>query len=173
MKTLLFICGANGIGKTTVCHRILNKLENSAYVDSDPLRYMNSSLLNPLSTADEVVFTNRKNISSLIKNYLDCPLVETVIFSYGFHGHRKKVFDDVMDDISGYEFRLVPFLLICDEDENIRRMQADGRDEDRIRRAVEISRKAFGDVIYPQIDVTNLTPDETADKIINLLQITG
>lgn len=169
MKTLLFICGANGIGKTTVCHRILNKLENSAYVDSDPLRYMNSSLLNPLSMADEVVFTNRKNISSLIKNYLECPLVETVIFSYGFHGHRKKVFDEVMDDISEYEFRFVPLLLTCNEDENIRRMRHDERNEERIRYAVEISRKAFDDVLYPQIDVTNLTPDKAADRIINLL----
>ncbi len=35
MKNLLFICGPNGIGKTTISKEIIRQLPNSAYVDSD------------------------------------------------------------------------------------------------------------------------------------------
>lgn len=166
MKTLIFLCGPNGIGKTTLGKALLSKINNSAYVDSDPLRYMNPPVLD-----DDTIPTVRKNISGLIQNYLDCPTVETVIFSYGFHGRRKEVFDGVMDDLSVNTYQFVPFLLTCGEEENIRRMQTDGRDEERIKRAVEVSRKAFNDVTYPQIDITNLTVDETADYILSIVKL--
>lgn len=101
MKNLLFICGPNGIGKTTICKEILRKLPNSAYVDSDPCR-----LMNPFILDDETIPTIAKNISDLIINYIDCLVIETVIFSYGFHGRRREVFEKVMQAVSkkGFQF---------------------------------------------------------------------
>ncbi|MBQ7915200.1 MAG: AAA family ATPase [Firmicutes bacterium] len=165
MKTFLFICGPNGIGKTTVCFNLLQRLNRSAFVDSDACRAMNPFVLD-----DITIPCIAKNMSDMINNYLACPAVETVLFSYGFHGRRREVFDLMLEQIHG-EYRFCPILLICDEDENIRRMHLDGRDEDRIRRAVQYSRAAFNDVEYPQLDVTHLSVEETADIIIEMLDL--
>jgi|GEM_PF-3185259 len=98
MKNLLFICGPNGIGKTTICKEIVRMLPNSAYVDSDLCRLMNLFILN-----DETIPTIAKNISDLLINCMDCTVIETVIFSYGFHGRRREVFEIVMKAVSEYE----------------------------------------------------------------------
>lgn len=161
MKSLLFICGPNGIGKTTVSREAVKLIPNSAYVDSDFLRIMNPFVLD-----DNTVPTIAKNISDLITNYLNCPAVETVIFSYGFHGRRKEIFDTVINSISHIKYRFIPFLLWCGESENIRRMKLDGRDSERIERALKQSRDVYFNINYPLIDVTNLSAEESARLII-------
>lgn len=163
MKNLLFLCGPNGIGKTTICKRIVQKLDHSAYVDSDPCRLMNPFILN-----NDTIPTIAKNISSLITNYLDCPVIETVIFSYGFHGRRKEVFEIVMESLSSRDFNFVPFLLECSLEENIERMNMDNRSFERKQRAIIESRKAFVDTLYPKIDITNLSISEAAVSIMVL-----
>lgn len=161
MKTLLFLCGPNGIGKTTICKEIVRQLPRSAYVDSDPCRFMNPFVLD-----DATIPTIAKNISDLIRNYLNCPAVDTVIFSYGFHGRRKEVFQRVMDSLSDTPHRFVPFLLWCSEEENLRRMTADGRSPERVRTTLEQSRKSFDDLDYPVIDITELSVFEAAQEIL-------
>jgi len=161
MKNLLFICGPNGIGKTTICKEIVRKLPNFAYVDSEPCR-----LMNPFTLNHETIPTIAKNISDLIINYMDCPVIETVIFSYGFHGRRREVFEIVMRAVSEKEFNFIPFLLAFSEEENLRRMDMDNRSTERKRRAIEESRKAFDDITYPKIDITDLSVSEAAENII-------
>ena len=164
MKTLLFVCGPNGIGKTTVCRRLVELREGTAYVDSDPCR-----LMNPFVLDDITIPVIARNIAGMIRNYWDCPYVDTVVFSYGFHGRRKEVFEAVLRQISDVEYTFLPVLLECSEEENIRRMQKDGRDPARIRRAVEISRTAFADADYPRMNVTHCTVDKTAEALMKLL----
>lgn len=162
MKNFLFLCGPNGIGKTTICKSILKQLPGSAYVDSDACRMMNPFVLD-----DSTIPTIAKNISGLIGNYLECNAVQTVIFSYGFHGRRKEVFDRVMRALPMHELRFMPFALICSVEENLRRMKADGRDTDRMERALKTAREAFGDIEYPQMDISGLSADEAAAWIID------
>jgi len=166
MKKLIFICGANGIGKTTICKQLLCKIEGSAYVDSDTLRMINPNVLD-----DRTIPAVSANISCIIKNYFMCPAVENVFFSYGFHGRRKEVFSIVMSSLENMEYEFCPVLLECGESENIRRMKCDGRDEERICRGVDISRKAFDGVDYPMLDITNLSVDEAVCEIIRLTGI--
>ena len=161
MKRLLFLCGPNGIGKTTICKSIVKRLSGSAYVDSDYCRMMNPFVLD-----ERTIPTIAKNISCLIGNYLDCDVIETVVFSYGFHGRRKEIFDLVLSDLLTHDVEFIPFLLTCSKEENIQRMKADGRDMDRIERAFEISQNAYQDVEYPQMDITGLSVDEAAALII-------
>lgn len=164
MKTLLFLCGPNGIGKTTVCRYLVEKTPGTAHVDSDPCR-----LMNPFVLDDVTIPTIAQNISDLIRNYMNCDYVETVLFSYGFHGRRKEVFDLVLELLQPLEYRFVPILLCCDEDENVRRMHQDARDEERIRRGVERSRTAFDHTDYPRLDVTGLTVEQTAQAVYKML----
>ncbi len=161
MKNILFLCGPNGIGKTTVSKEIVKQLPNSAYVDSDPCRIMNPFILN-----DDTIPTIAKNISDLLINYLKCPIVNTVIFSYGFHGRRKEVFQKVMYEISKTEHNFIPLLLWCSEEENINRMNLDRRSANRIQIALNESRISFNDVTYPKLDITNMSVSEAAKAII-------
>ena len=162
MKNFLFLCGPKGIGKTTICKSILNQLPGSAYVDSDDCRMMN-----PFNLDDGTIPTIAKNISALIGNFLECNAVQTVIFSYGFHGRRKEVFDRAVRALPMHELRFMPFALICSVEENLRRMKADGRNADRMERALKTAREAYGDIEYPQIDVTDLSAEEAAARIID------
>ena len=164
MKNLLFICGPNGVGKSTVCRALVERLPGSAYVDSDPCRVMNPFVLD-----DVTIPVIEANISGMLRNYFACEYVDTVIFSYGFHGRRRDVFERVMASLEDLDYRFIPLLLTCGEEENLHRMQADGRDESRIRRALEASRAAFDGVEYPRIDVTDLTVKETAEEILKYL----
>ena len=164
MKKFLFVCGPNGIGKTTVCRRLVELREGTAYVDSDPCR-----LMNPFVLDDITIPVIARNIAGMMRNYWDCPYVDTVVFSYGFHGRRREVFEAVLREIADVEYIFLPVLLECSEEENVRRMQKDERDPARIRRALEASRSAFADTDYPRIDVTCYTVDETAEALMKLL----
>jgi len=161
MKNLLLLCGPNGIGKTTIGMEIVKQLPNTAYVDTDPCRYMN-----PFILSDKTIPTIGKNISDLIVNYMNCPIINNVIFSYGFHGRRKEVFSIVMRNLSKIDYHFIPFLLWCSEEENIRRMKIDNRSCDRIERAIKRSRNAYKNILYPKIDITNFTVLEASKNII-------
>jgi hypothetical protein len=124
-------------------------------------------MMNPFVLDDTTIPAIANNISAVIGNYLDCDAIQTVIFSYGFHGRRKEVFDRVMSALSIRETRFIPFTLMCGEEENIRRMKADRRDAAQIERALKISRDAFSDIAYPQIDITRLSVDEAAMLIMD------
>lgn len=161
MKNLLFLCGPNGIGKTSISKEIVRVLPNSAYVDSDWCRFMNPFILN-----DDTIPTISRNISSMILAYLNCSIIKTVIFTYGFHGRRKEVFDDVMRQISVFPYEFIPYLLWCDENENIRRIQTDGRSKEHIERTINQSRKAFDNITYEKINITELSVNQAAAFII-------
>lgn len=167
MKKLILILGANGIGKSTVSAELLRRLPNSAYIDSDWCRMMN-----PAQFTDETIAVNRKNILDLMINYFSCSTVQNVIFPYGLHGHRKQLLDDLLCVLRRkFEFQLFIVVLVCDEAENIQRMKADGRDEERIMRGVKNTRAIYDKLDYPKIKVTNLTVSETAEEILKSIGV--
>lgn len=161
MKTLLFLCGPNGVGKTTIAREIVSRLPQSAYVDTDYCRVMHPFVLD-----DTTIPTIAKNISDLVLNFLHCPVVETVLLTYGFHGRRREVFQRVMEQLSPEEYRFLPFLLWCSEEENRNRMGQDNRSRERVEWALGESRRAVESVPYPRIDLTALSVAQAAAKII-------
>lgn len=168
MKRLILICGANGVGKSTASKALLRMLPHSAYVESDSCRMTNPDDLRPA-----LVQMQYRNLLALIGNALACPEVSNVIFPYGFHGHRKALFEQLWEEITrGFpDTRLIPLLLCCSPEENVRRAKADGRDHERIERGMKNSRNAYEGMDWPCIDVTRLTPDETAQEILRRLQL--
>lgn len=164
MKKLIFINGPAGIGKTMTCRNLLMKMDNAAWLESDWCWSMNMypSAFNPETEAMVV-----KNISFILRNYLEYDKLDYVIFNWVLH--RKHLFDKVIANIGDIEYQLCPITLMASETEHLRRMIQDGRDDARIQRSLDY-RKLYEKLSNPIIDTTQLSIDETSDKIIEIIK---
>lgn len=163
MKSLLFIHGPNGVGKTTVCARLHRRLAQSSWLDSEWCR-----MINPFDLTPEVEALTERHMSVLLRGYLECSLVQYVVFNYGLHGPRKRIFENVMSSLSDLRFDFVPIILTCSEAENVRRMRQDGRDEERIQRGLGI-RALYEELEGRRIDTTDLTVEQTVEAILAMV----
>jgi len=166
MKRLILVCGPNGVGKTTACQRLLEALPRSAYIDSDWCRMMNPFAFDAATT--EIIIAN---IAALMRNYFRSPVTENVIFSYGFHGPRQRIFQGVRHDLdmSGVAYQFCPILLECSLQEQRRRLMASGRDSARIERAIRNTRHVYSACAYPAVDTTDLSVSQTVERILSVL----
>ena len=167
MKKLILICGPNGVGKTTLCKALHNNLLNSALVEPELC-----TMINPFRLNDDIGSLTISNITHLLRNYLNCSSVDYVIFNYGLHGLRSMIFKKVMENLKDTKFEFVPFSIKCDENENIKRMIKDERDEERIQRALSY-RSIYEQLEYPVIDTTSLTVEKTVERVLQQLNATN
>lgn len=167
-KKLIVIVGPNGVGKSTTAKALLARYTKGAFVDSDWCR-----VINPFSFTQETKETVICNIFCLIHNYMLCKDVNYVIFTYGFHGERKSIFDEVLCRLQeeGDCFELTLVILKCTLNENIRRMKADGREENRIKRGIENTFHFYDTYDAPVIDTTELNLEQVADCVARLAGI--
>jgi hypothetical protein len=127
-------------------------------------------MINPFDLTPEIEALAERHISVLLRGYLECSLVEHVIFTYGLHGPRKRIWERVLHNLQDLSFHLLPITLTCSEEENIRRMIQDGRDAaGYIQRSLQ-SRAVYDGLPYPVIDTTGLSVEETVDHILLHLQ---
>lgn len=166
MKRLILVCGPNGVGKTTACQSLLEALARSAYIDSDWCRMMN-----PFAFDAETTEIVRANIAALMTNYFQSSAIENVIYSYGFHGPRQRIFQGVRHDldVSGVSYQFCPILLECSLQEQRRRLVASGRDSARIERAIRNTRHIYSACAHPAVDTTDLSVSQTVERILSVL----
>ncbi len=166
MKQLIVLVGPNGVGKSTTAREIVKQCGNTAFVDSDWCRVMN-----PFVFSDTAKETICENIYCLIRNYLLCSDISTVVFTYAWHGERKKIYDKVIEKLKkdGVEFRERIIILKCSKEENMKRAVTDGRDGARIKRGMELTFSFYDDYDYPCIDTTDMTAGEAAQQVISLI----
>lgn len=162
MKRLILICGANGIGKSTVSRALLQSLPKSAYIDSEYC-----CAIHPFELTADTVQLFKSNIAALIINSFCSSSVESVIFPYGFHGLRQEIFQGVLRELRerGIVYAFFPVILECERDENVNRMRNDNRSEERIQRALKNTRHVYDHYDYPRIDTTHLSVAETVAEI--------
>ncbi len=72
MKTLLFVNGPMGVGKTAVCKALLERLTPGVYLDGDWCWNMNPFHVTKAMALD--------NITAMLSRYLACPELDYVIF---------------------------------------------------------------------------------------------
>lgn len=166
MKQLIVIIGPNGVGKSTTAKKIVEQCAKTAYVDSDWCRVMN-----PFEFTETTKQTILDNIYCLLRNYLTCDVINTVVFTYCWHGERKEIYERVIEKLRNdcIEFKETIIILKCSEDENIKRAIKDGRGETRIKRGMEMTFSFYDEYDYPCIDTTDMTPSQAAEKISSLL----
>lgn len=167
-KKLIVIIGPNGVGKSSVAKSLLAHCSRSAFVDSDWCR-----VINPFPFTEKTKKTVTANIYCLLRNYLQCKDIDYVIFTYGFHGERKAIFDEVLRRLQKekIDFEYFVIILRCSLDENIRRMIADGREENRIKRGIDNTFHFYDRYNYPTIETTALEIGQVADCIAEIAGI--
>lgn len=166
MKRLVVIVGPNAVGKTTTAECLIKKCTKIAYVDSDWCRVMN-----PFPFTEITKQTITENMYALLHNYLLCEEVETVVFTYSWHGERKEIYDNIIARLQKgkIDFKESIIILKCSKEENVCRAIKDSRDDERIARGMRNTFKFYDAYSYPCIDTTNLLPDEVAEKIMELI----
>lgn len=167
MKRLIVLIGPNGVGKSTAAKEYVERYAETAYVDSDWCRVMN-----PFAFTEATTQTITENIYCLLRNYLTCDAVNTVIFTYGWHGVRKEIYDNVIRKLKQdrLEFKETVVVLRCSGEENIKRALKDGRDETRVKRGMEMTFSFYDAYDYPLIDSTDMTPLQVIEKLNSLIE---
>ncbi|WMJ87437.1 Rab family GTPase [Anaerocolumna sp. MB42-C2] len=165
-KKLIFICGPNGVGKSTTGRELIRYIDHSAFVDSDLC-----ALRNPFLDT-EGIDIGKQFMQFMLTKYLESSLYESIVWAYGFHAHRKANFTEIMKELRSLniKFDFIPIILTCDLGENIKRMKCDNRDEARIERAIKNTRMIYDNYPFASINTTNMTLKETAYEIKKIVE---
>ncbi len=164
MKKLYLIGGAMGAGKSAV-GRELNRLANkSVWLDGDDLWRMN-----PFTVNDSTKLMVMANIRAVINNFLACPDINCVIFTWVMH--EQKIIDDILSGLTleGVEVRAVS--LVLSEESLRRRLEKDiaagMRQPDIVERSLGYLKK-YDLLDTEKLDVSGISPEKAAKKILKI-----
>lgn len=151
-----------GAGKSAV-GKELNRLANkSVWLDGDDLWRMN-----PFIVSDSTKLMVMANIRAVINNFLACPDIECVIFTWVMH--EQGIIDDILSGLSldGVEVKAVS--LVLSEQALRRRLEKDIaagiRQPDIVERSLGYLKKY--DLLYTEkLDVSGISPEDAAARII-------
>ena len=166
MKRLILIGGPMGVGKTTVCKELMERLAPAAFLDGDWCWYMSPFLVN-----DETKAMVKDNITAVLDRYLQSPELENVIF--GWVLHEQEILDELLSRLhtNGVDVKVVT--LMCTEKTLRQRLQRDVltglREKSVIERAVD--RLACCEKLpYTKIWTDGLSVGEVVGRVLDLLQ---
>lgn len=120
MKTLIFVNGPMGVGKSAVCRNLLQLLEPSVYLDGDWCWNMN-----PFQVTDETRAMVLDNISAVLSRFLACPELDYIIF--GWVMHQPEIAQGILTRLDLDDAGVQQYTLLCSEATLRRRMEQDIR----------------------------------------------
>ncbi len=155
---LIFIGGPPGVGKSTVAKILLDRLENSIWLDGDDVWRMNPFTVNEVTKA---MVTN--NIQYVLNSFISAQF-SFVLFTWVLH--LNSIVDSIIDHINlrGYEFFHVT--LTCDDSVLKDRITSDKGRTTTISLALDRLEKARS-VKSEIIDSTNKSVFDIANILIN------
>jgi broad-specificity NMP kinase len=167
-KTLVIVNGTMGVGKTTTCRLLLERLTPGAYLDGDWCWN-----INPFAVTTENQDMVIGNIVHLLRGYLTNTSLRYVIF--GWVLHKSEIFDAVLRPLEDLAFETHKVTLTCSPAQLSGRLSADvaaGHPQaDVIERAV--ARLALYDTLdTSKLDVGTKSAAEAADEIAGMVQST-
>ena len=161
MKRLIFVNGAMGAGKTTVCRELKEMMQPSVFLDGDCCWDMS-----PFVVTAETQQLVLDNICGMLNRFLACEAFENVIFCWVMH--RQEIIDGILArlETGGAEYRL--FTLDITEKALRERLGGDiaqgKRTPDVIARSMD-RRLACRQTQGTKIDVSRISPREAALRI--------
>lgn len=164
MKTLYLVGGTMGIGKTTTCQLLKEKLSNSVFLDGDWC--WDAS---PFQVTEETKTMVQNNICYLLNNFIQCQAYDHVIFCWVMH--QQSIIDSILKELDTAHCNVKVISLICDERSLRSRLQHDV--DEGIRTADVIERSVARIPLYQKINsikinTSNKSIEEVAREIINL-----
>jgi broad-specificity NMP kinase len=161
MKNLLLIGGTMGVGKTTVCQILKNKLDQCVFLDGDWCWDMHPFVVN--TETKEMVMGN---ICCLINRFLRCTQLETVIL--GWVMHDPSIIDDILSRIDRSLCDVEAISLVCDAAPLRERLL---RDVERGVRAADVVERSVARIpLYERLetkklDVSHISARQAADRL--------
>lgn len=164
MKKIYLIGGTMGIGKTTVCQIMKDKLPNSVFLDGDWCWDMH-----PFQITEETKEMVMDNICHLLNNFIRCSAYDNIIF--GWVLHEQTIINKILSRLETSDCVVNIISLICEADALICRLQADVdkglRQSDVIARSVARI-PLYKDLNTIKIDVSQITAAQAAEIICRL-----
>lgn len=163
-KHLYLIGGTMGVGKTTTCRILKEKLDRSVFLDGDWCWDMH-----PFTVNDETKAMVTDNICHQLNNFLHCSELEHIIFCWVMH--EQSIIDSLLArlDLRGCAVHVVS--LVCSEAALRARLQRDIEAGIRTKDVLErsIARlPLYALVKGTKLDVSDLTPSEAAETLCAL-----
>lgn len=161
MKKLYLIGGTMGVGKTTTCQLLKQRLQNSVFLDGDWCWDAH-----PFTVTEETKAMVIENICFLLNQFLRCSAYENVIFCWVMH--QQEIIDDILSRLELSDCSVRCISLICTPDALTQRLQ---RDVDAgIRQADVIERSMARLPLYDgldtiKLDVSTRMPEQAAAEI--------
>jgi broad-specificity NMP kinase len=166
MKDLYLIGGTMGVGKTTTCRILEQKLNHSVFLDGDWCWDMH-----PFQVTEETKRMVEENICFLLNNFIRCSAYEKIVFCWVMH--RQAILDDILSRLETENCRIHVISLVCGEQALRVRLRKDVdagiREEAVVQRSIE--RLPLYDTLKTdKIDVSEIGPEEAADRILSISQ---
>ena len=164
MKTLYFIGGTMGVGKTTVSQALKRSLNRSVFLDGDWCWDMH-----PFSVTPETKRLMQENIVTLLNNFMHSPAFDHVIFCWVLH--QQEIIDNLLKQIDLSNCRVINLSLVSNAENLRERLQKDIdtglRQNDILERS--IARLPFYENLDShKIDVSGKSIEQIVSEILEL-----
>ena len=159
---MYMIGGTMGVGKTTACQLLKQKLDNSVFLDGDWCWDMS-----PFQVTAETKKMVLKNIIFLLNSFIHCGAYENIIFCWVMH--EQKIIDDILSGLDTSECEMHIFSLVCGRKALLERLQKDVKAGIRMENVMERSLERiplYESLDTVKIDVSELSPEQTVERII-------
>lgn len=163
-KNIYLIGGAMGVGKTAASQALKRKLTDSVFLDGDWC-WDASPFIVTAETKSMVL----DNICYLLNNFIKCSAYDNIIFCWVMH--EQSIIDSILSGIKAKDLNIHCVSLVCSEEALIQRLKVDIENEVRAENIIEKSLSylpLYKALTTEKIDVSNLTPEQTADIISKL-----
>ena len=168
MKTLYMIGGPMGVGKTTAAQTLKELLPCSVFLDGDWCWDMH-----PWQDTPETRQMVLDNIVYLLNNFLACSAYQHILFCWVLHQQQTidLLLARLQASMQAQSVRYKGVSLVCSPDVLRQRLQQDialgRRDSAVLVRSLE-RLSCYAALSVPQLDVSLLSPLETAQAILSL-----
>ena len=162
MKNIYLIGGTMGVGKTTTCQVLKKKLPNCAFLDGDWCWDMD-----PFQVNEETKAMVMENIIFMFNSFIRCSVYENIVFCWVMH--EQEIMDRILARLELKDCQVFLFSLVASPKALKIRLQKDIdqglRTEDVLRRSMD-RLPLYEKLDTVKIDVSNISPEETARQII-------
>ncbi|HIQ98132.1 MAG TPA: AAA family ATPase [Candidatus Scybalocola faecavium] len=162
MKNIYLIGGTMGVGKTTTCQVLKKKLPNCAFLDGDWCWDMD-----PFQVNEETKAMVMENIIFMLNSFIRCSVYENIVFCWVMH--EQEIMDRILARLELKDCQVFLFSLVASPKALKIRLQKDIdqglRTEDVLRRSMD-RLPLYEKLDTVKIDVSNISPEETARQII-------